>query len=144
MILVQQEDFHGSIVERLTTVIQSRFELDAPPGGDEFMSPGMPDLPLYVHPHRRLRFDDDDVVAQFARQIHGVRPALVIVDPLYSAVSTEAYMAQAMEKMFVIKTLRDTYDTSFVVAHHTRKSEQGGRMDAWGTQFLNAFLETGW
>jgi hypothetical protein len=144
VMLVQQEDYHGSIVERIGTVIKTRFDLEHPGGSEDFLLPGVPNIPIYVHPHRRLRFDDDDVLSQFTRRVHDLKPKLVIIDPLYSAVSTDDYMTRAAEELFVLKSLRDVYGTSFVVAHHTRKGEQGGRMDAWGTQFLNAFLETGW
>ena len=49
--------------------------------------------------------------------------------------------------MMVLKTWRDRYGCSFLIAHHSRKNidpDSTAREDSWGSQFLNAFLEAGW
>lgn len=49
--------------------------------------------------------------------------------------------------MMVLKTWRDKYGCSFVIAHHSKKNldpDSTAREDSWGSQFLNAFLEAGW
>ena len=61
-------------------------------------------------------------------QIKAVRPKLVVLDPLYSAGSTEDYMARTAEQMFVFKRWRDTYNCSFLVVHHTKKNTEVGIM----------------
>ena len=142
VLVIQQEDFHGQVAERLATILFSKLGIE-PSEGTELTLP--PDVPIHVHPDRRLRFDDEVVVDAFSRVVERIRPALVIIDPLYSAVSTEGFMAQGAEQLFVLKHLRDKYDTTFFVAHHTKKSATGiERQDLWGSQFLNAFLESGW
>lgn len=146
VLLIQQEDFHGQIAERLAVIAMGKYKLDPATGeGDNFDSPLVPELPIYVHPDRRLRFSDANVLDGLEDKIKTIRPRLVIIDPLYSAADMDDYGTKSAGDMFVLKTLRDKYKTSFFIAHHTRKSsESWDRQDMWGSQFLNAFLETGW
>jgi hypothetical protein len=152
--LVQQEDFHGQIAERLATVTVAKFNA-APPAkheqGDDFQVQLPPDLPIFIHTERRLRFGDPEIMGALRKRIAEIKPRLVIIDPLYSAGSTEDFMAKTAEQMFILKRLRDEFGCSFVVVHHTKKGsdeEKEGaapkRESIWGSQFLNAFLETGW
>lgn len=108
----------------------------------------MPDLPIYVHPSRMLRFDDERVLGEMERQIEAIRPRAVLIDPLYSTTSSvDGYMADLANQMMVLKTWRDRYGCSFLIAHHSRKNidpDSTAREDSWGSQFLNAFLEAGW
>jgi hypothetical protein len=108
----------------------------------------MPDLPIYVHPDRQLRFDNKQVIEEMERQIATVRPKVVLIDPLYSTTNTtDNYMADLANRMMVLKTWRDKYGCSFVIAHHSKKNldpDSTAREDSWGSQFLNAFLEAGW
>lgn len=146
VIIVQQEDFHGQVADRIGTITLAKsggkpgqsendFHADLPPSG----------LPIYLHTERLLRFDNLDILGSLERTIATLRPRLVIIDPLYSAASTEDYMAKSVGNMMVLKTLRDKYGTSFMLVHHTKKSaEDWDRQNMWGSQFLNAFLETGW
>ena len=141
VMIIQQEDFHGQTVERLSLITHNRLGIKA--DGELVDLP--PNLPIYVHPDRKLRFDDAKVVESLRRQIEKIRPKLVIIDPLYSTVDADDYMKAAAGQMFALKDIRDKYGTSFVIAHHTKKG--GGdseREQAWGSQFLNAFLESGW
>ncbi|KKL88758.1 hypothetical protein LCGC14_1921460, partial [marine sediment metagenome] len=69
------------------------------------------------------------------------------VDPLNVASDvSEDFGADTAEQLRVFKDLRDTYGTSFLVAHHTNKSgaELMVRGAAWGSVFIDAWLETGW
>ena len=146
VIIIQQEDHHGQLVERLATIIHSRYPMgDGSPNiNDEFNAGLPPDLPIYFHPDRMLRFDKPEVVTAFAKQIAALKPALVIIDPLYSVGGTDDYLAKTAENMFVLKQMRDRFGCSFLVSHHAKKGATGGREGMWGSQFLNAFLETGW
>lgn len=149
VVLVQQEDHHASIVDRVSSIVWSRFGLVDLDAGEEFSTMLPPTIPIHVHPNRALRFDDADVVAAFATTLRRIKPTLVIIDPLYTAVSSDNYMVEAAERMLVLKALRDELGTTFMIAHHTRKTGSYAdvtteRTDAWGSQFLNAFLETGW
>lgn len=150
VVIVQQEDHHAAIVSRVNTIVWSKYDMRPVTNtSDEFEFPSPPQLPIYVHSNRALRFDDADVVASFVRSMRKIKPKMVFIDPLYTAVSSDNYMAEAAERMLVLKALRDELGTTFVMAHHTKKSGSTSdittdRMDAWGSQFLNAFLETGW
>lgn len=143
--LIQQEDFHGQIAERLAVVARSRLGLDFSDDNDEFTISAPPELPIYVHPDRRLRLDNKEILDSLEEQVAKIKPKLIMLDPLYSAGSTEDYMAKTAEQLFFFKLLRDKYKCTTVVAHHRKKSaDNNEREGAWGSQFLNAFLETGW
>lgn len=149
VMLVQQEDYHGQTAERLAVIMKSRFNIGIQPAIEDrvddvcFNTP--PNLPIYVHLDRKLRFDDTKAMKGLADAVEKIRPALIILDPLYSAAATDDYMAKtASGNMFLLKDLRDEFGCSFLVAHHTKKAEDATRQRLWGSQFLNAFLETGW
>lgn len=148
VLLIQQEDYHGQIAERLAVITAAKFNLkwEFDPQSEDFCVPHAPDMPVFFHPDRMLKFDNKEILNQLEQQIALIRPKLVILDPLYSAGSTDDYMAKTAEQMFVFKRMRDKYNCSFLVVHHTKKSLEGSstREGAWGSQFLNAFLETGW
>jgi DNA-binding transcriptional ArsR family regulator len=116
--------------------------------GTTWRVPSMPDLPIYVHPSRMLRFDNPKVLEEMERQIAEIRPRVVLIDPLYSVTAqVDNYMADLANQMMVLKTWRDRYGCSFVLAHHSKKNvdpDSTAREDSWGSQFLNAFLEAGW
>jgi hypothetical protein len=145
VILVQQEDYHGSTVDRLSVICQERFDLGAKSEGDIITLNTAPEIPIYVHTERRLKFEDKEVMKAFTKQIETLRPKMVVIDPFYSVTSTDDYMTKAAESLLFLKSLRDEYGTSFVICHHTKKSgDDKGRDRLWGSQFLNAALETGW
>jgi hypothetical protein len=150
VIVVQQEDFHGQVAERLGVITHHMFGmLSQPeqPSPRRFEIQLPPTLPLHLHPDRRLRFDDTVVLDELEKKIERIRPRLVIIDPLYSAGNTDDYMARTVQSMFRLKEIRDRHDCSFLLSHHTKKNTTEGstdRGDLWGSQFLNAFLETGW
>lgn len=150
VIVIQQEDYHGQLAERIGTIINSRLgrvisDRDTVGGLDFELSP-ISQLPIYLHPDRRLRFNDPVVLEALERRIDEIQPRLVIIDPLYSTGDTDDYMAKTVQSMFKLKNLRDQYGCSFLIAHHTKKTAGEGmeREGAWGSQFINAFLETGW
>ncbi len=147
VILIQQEDSHAGITERLGVVIESKLGLNPTINGEEYSMPILPDLPIYVHPDRMLKFSDKKVMSDLESMVKELKPALVIIDPLYSATSMENYMADSTTDMFQLKRLRDKYGCSFIIAHHSKKNindDSLAREDGWGSQFLNAFLEAGW
>lgn len=147
VILIQQEDSHAGITERLGVVIESKLGLSPSMVGEEYSIPILPDLPIYVHPDRMLKFNDKKVMADLEKLVKELKPALIVIDPLYSATSMDNYMADSTTDMFQLKRLRDKYGCSVVIAHHSKKNIEEGstlREDGWGSQFLNAFLEAGW
>jgi len=146
VLLIQQEDFHGDIAQRLAIILQSRLDLRAEVTEDDrFEVTVPPEIPIYIHPDRNLRFADQVVMDALELRIRELRPALVILDPLYSAAMTDDYMTKSAEQMLRLKIIRDRYGCSFLVAHHTTKyADNMERSRLWGSQFLNALLETGW
>ena len=147
VLVIQQEDSHDGLTDRLALITEQKLGATADFGGNEWQMPIIPDIPVYVHPSRQLRFDNEKVLAELEAQISALRPRVVMIDPLYSATTVDNYMAASAEQMMCLKTWRDKYGCSFVIAHHSKKNvdpESTAREDSWGSQFLNAFLEAGW
>lgn len=147
-LIIQQEDSHSGLTDRLTLIVEQKLGLNANIDGETWQIPSIPDLPIYVHPSRMLRFDNKKVIEELERQIEIIKPKVIMIDPLYSTtVSTDNYMSNLANQMMVLKAWRDKYGCSFVIAHHSKKNldpDSTAREDSWGSQFLNAFLEAGW
>lgn len=146
--IIQQEDSHGGLTERLALIAEQKMGMAANLGNEVWQIPCIPDLPIYIHPSRMLRFDNDKVLKELEEQIKTIKPRVILIDPLYSTTSgVDNYMADLANQMMVLKTWRDKYGCSFVLAHHSKKNldpDSTAREDSWGSQFLNAFLEAGW
>lgn len=145
--IIQQEDSHEGLTDRLALIVEQKLKMTASIDSDTWQVPSMPDLPIYVHPSRMLRFDNKKVLEELEAQIAEIRPKVIMIDPLYSTTSVDNYMAASAEQMMILKTWRDKYGCSFVIAHHSKKNvdpDSTAREDSWGSQFLNAFLEAGW
>lgn len=147
-LIIQQEDSHTGLTDRLALIVEQKLGMTANIDGDVWQVPSMPDLPIYVHPSRKLRFDNKKVVEELEKQIEILKPKVIMIDPLYSTTSgVDNYMADLANQMMVLKTWRDKYGCSFLIAHHSKKNldpDSTAREDSWGSQFLNAFLEAGW
>lgn len=145
--IIQQEDSHTGLTDRLALIAEQKLGAVPVLNEGEWQVPFMPDLPIYVHPSRMLRFDNPKVLEELEEQIKTIKPRVIMIDPLYSTTSVDNYMSATAEQMMVLKTWRDKYGCSFVVAHHSKKNvdpDSTAREDSWGSQFLNAFLEAGW
>lgn len=146
--IIQQEDSHGGLTERLALIAEQKMGMAANLGNETWQIPCIPDLPIYIHPSRMLRFDNDKVLKELEEQIKTIKPRVILIDPLYSTTSgVDNYMADLANQMMILKTWRDKYGCSFVLAHHSKKNldpDSTAREDSWGSQFLNAFLEAGW
>jgi hypothetical protein len=147
-LIIQQEDSHTGLTDRLALIVEQKLGMNANVDGDVWQVPSMPDLPIYVHPSRKLRFDNPKVLEELEKQIEAIKPKVIMIDPLYSTTgSADNYMADLANKMMVLKTWRDKYGCSFLISHHSKKNldpDSTAREDSWGSQFLNAFLEAGW
>lgn len=147
-LIIQQEDSHSGLTDRLSLIVEQKMGLRTNIDSDTWEIPTLPDLPIYVHPSRMLRFDDKKVLEELEKQIEIIKPKVIMIDPLYSTTKgADNYMADLAGKMMVLKEWRDKYGCSFVIAHHSRKNldpDSTAREDSWGSQFLNAFLEAGW
>lgn len=147
-LIIQQEDSHSGLTDRLALIVEQKLGATANIEGDTWQIPTMPDLPIYIHPSRMLRFDNPKVIEELEKQIEIIKPKVVLIDPLYSTTAgTDKYMSDLASQMMVLKTWRDKYGCSFTIAHHSKKNldpDSTAREDSWGSQFLNAFLEAGW
>ena len=147
-LIIQQEDSHSGLTDRLALIVEQKLNALPKLGDDEWTVPAIPDIPIYVHPDRQLRFDNPKVLEEMEKQIAILKPRVIMIDPLYSTTaSTDNYMADLANRMMVLKTWRDKYGCSFLIAHHSKKNldpDSTAREDSWGSQFLNAFLEAGW
>lgn len=147
-LIIQQEDSHSGLTDRLALIVEQKLNALPKLGDNEWTVPAMPDLPIYVHPDRQLRFGNKKVLEEMEQQIATIRPRVIMIDPLYSTTdSTDNYMADLANRMMILKTWRDKYGCSFLIAHHSKKNldpDSTAREDSWGSQFLNAFLEAGW
>lgn len=147
VIMIQQEDSPGDIVDRISTMHFAKAGIAKPrmlkDGTVVVEFPN--DIPIFFHEAARLRFDDPTVMEQLRKQIETIKPVAVFIDPLYSAASAEGFMADSVQKMIPLKQWRTDYKTSFVLAHHTNKSgtTTRTRQRVWGSQLLNGFLEMG-
>lgn len=150
VMIIQQEDSHGGLTERMSLIEESKFNALPKIGEleeDENLIAETPDLDIYIHPNRQLNFGNKQVLEDLEEQIKEIKPLLVIIDPLYSATTADNFMSGAAEQMLILKRWRDQYGTSFLIAHHSKKNLEPGstaREDLWGSQFLNAFSEGGW
>ena len=147
-LIIQQEDSHSGLTDRLALIVEQKLGLNANIEGENWQVPSIPDLPIYIHPSRMLRFDNKKVIEELEKQIEVIKPKVIMIDPLYSTTSsTDNYMSDLANQMMVLKAWRDKYGCSFVIAHHSKKNldpDSTAREDSWGSQFLNAFLEAGW
>jgi DNA-binding transcriptional ArsR family regulator len=147
-LIIQQEDSHAGLTDRLALIVEQKLNALPKIGEGEWSVPSMPDIPIYVHPDRQLRFDSPKVLEEMEKQIAVLKPKVIMIDPLYSTTSsTDNYMADLANRMMILKTWRDKFGCSFLIAHHSKKNldpDSTAREDSWGSQFLNAFLEAGW
>lgn len=145
VLVVQQEDFAGQTADRNALVLMSKFGLKPPTFNKGVLDfPVVPDVPVYYHPERRLKFRDKEVVGRLEEFVAKVRPKLMIVDPFYMASDLDEYGLKCIPDLEVLKDWRDEYGLSTLIVHHTRKAAAFGRKEAWGTGFLDAFSETLW
>lgn len=145
VLIIQQEDSKQIIRQRLKTIYTAMVgELQIDEGEDTFsLNLIIPNVDIYTL-DETLRFDNPASMAKL-RDVIALRGyKLVMLDPLYSAADSEGYMAKDAQRMVEFKRLRDQFETSFMMLHHTKKQTEGvNRLDAWGSQFLNAWIETG-
>lgn len=160
VLLLQQEDPKAEISKRMSIIHFSKLWQDLPiyessRNGANGPAAGilrtLPDLPLYLSTANTFSLLSQPSLRALERNIQDLKPVLVILDPLYTAGAVDDYLANTAKRMSILKALRDHYGCSFVIVHHTKKAARedrgkttANREDVWGSQFLNAALETGW
>lgn len=148
--IFQQEDALTDVAERTGSIVFSKLGIEPPRFEDDYIvidtiEPS--ELPILYHEQRKLRFDDDAVMDALEAWCERERPVAVILDPLYSAVdmANDEHMAKATRKMMRLKDIRDRLGTTFIIVHHASKGMTSwDREKVWGSQFVNAFIETSW
>jgi hypothetical protein len=145
VLVLQQEDAYEEIAVRFMRIWNTRREnrgllIDEQDAMLFERGDALP--PVYLSTSRGFKADRDHLRA-LERVIKRLRPRLVVIDPLYSITTTDDFMRSAATDLFPLKTLRDVYGCSFLVVAHTAKHAGPGREALWGSQFLNAFIETG-
>jgi len=143
-IVIQQEDFLGQTAARLSQVLEHRLPSLGFSDGVSIRDPALMDVPLYVHTDRVFTFTDKRVLDETYDLLCKLRPKFMFIDPLYQVVTVDEYMTKAVKDMDVLKQWRDEFGCTFMIVHHTTKTEDWGRMKAWGSQFINAFVESLW
>jgi len=148
VLIIQQEDPWNMLLSRLDRMFEQEepsengkiYELDC-----RFESVA-DSMPVYWYTDRKFWLSDKKVMTELEEWVARNRPQVVIIDPLYTAAETKDYMAEGAQRMIELKRMRDKYQCSFVVAHHTTVagSVTNTRAAIWGSQFLNAWLEFGW
>lgn len=156
VIFANLEDPHNLVSRRVTAIMVQRFNpvldvFDEGTESEEYALSGLPDIPIYFHTNATLTLGDQgESMAALRAAVEKMRPRLLVIDPMYALVaSLDNYMADAVKKLRPFKDWREAYGLSTVLVHHKRKSAgQNGdnfsRLDAWGSQLLNAFLGFGW
>jgi hypothetical protein len=148
VLVIQQEDDYGDMARRFGRIFAAR-QPGGPVGdggGDDMVSEHMAVSqlpPVHIVTERGFTLGIDNL-RRLEDKIREVRPRVIVIDPLYSITSAEDFMMRAAKDMMPLKRLRDAYDCAFVIAAHTKKGAELSREGLWGSQFLNAFLETGW
>lgn len=148
VLVIQQEDDYGDMARRFSRIFAARQPGGRPGSGDsddvvsEHLAVSqLP--PVHIVTERGFTLGIENL-RRLEDKIRAVRPRVVVIDPLYSITSADDFMMRAAKDMMPLKRLRDAYECGFLIAAHTKKGADLGREGLWGSQFLNAFLETGW
>ena len=151
VIFIQQEDPWGMLQGRLSRMFNQSVPTDSGEDDSSYeldcrFTQELDNMPIYWYTGRQLNFSDKDILIKMEQKIAEIKPRIVMIDPLYTAADAKDYMAEGAQRMTALKLMRDTYNCSFIIAHHTTVAGGSGtdRSGIWGSQFLNAWLEFGW
>lgn len=149
VLVIQQEDDYADMARRFSRIFAARqagrpreeSNADADTITGHLAVSDLP--PVHIVTERGFTLGLDNL-RRLEDKVRQIRPRVVVIDPLYSITSADDFMMKAAKDMMPLKRLRDSYDCGFLIAAHTKKGADMGREGLWGSQFLNAFLETGW
>lgn len=152
VLVVQQEDFEGLTAMRLRTILaekmRGKVDWHVNPDGSWYCDLEYFDrrdrIDIYVD--NMLSLEDDASIEGLRRKIEQTRPSLITIDPFYMfAGSPGDFFAEAARKFRPLKRMRTEYGSSFLIAHHTKKGDQGDKREKiWGSQLLNGVIEGAW
>lgn len=146
VLFIQQEDPESLLAARLAALGVSKCYTDADPEG--FFRKPDASTPLYLWTDGQFKFSHQPSRDLLVERLRTIRPVLVILDPLYTACAPGQFFVEMPNHITWLKKLRRDYGCTFLLAHHTKKhnAEAGdlGREQMWGSNLMNAALETGW
>lgn len=146
VLIVQQEDNFTMLLDRMARMMGIG-EIREDRNGVIRVGEWKHELP-YFSEDRTLHVENTIGMGDLEKFVQKERPQLVAIDPMFSFVPlADDFGVRAAQLINgKIKRLRDDYGVSFLLVHHTRKgSEEGRKRDSlWGSQLLNATLETAW
>ena len=149
VLIIQQEDQPGKLTQRIQAIYSAHIRR----AGNSmkawmddhgvFHMLSVHDLPgqIYMLPGSDFRFDREGALERLEQTIVDHDIKLVLIDPLYKLGDSEKYFAEFTEYFSKLKEIRNRRNVTFIIAHHTKKSNEGGRGAAWGSTFLDASSE---
>jgi len=150
VILVQEEDPHSVLQERLKLVAKQKGML---PSADWYPSDHRlrvhyPDYPFHIINLQGFSLSSVEKVAQVRQLIAEVDPAMVILDPLIQMLgSIDEYRATEVSGLLqTVKFWREEFGCSVAIVHHWNKGkveegERGGQ-HMYGSFAFHAWLES--
>lgn len=150
VLLIQQEDYLPDTMDRFARLMHigaawSDGETDTVPIWEH-------KLPLWTD-DRLMRLDNRDAMDDLERIIQKYDVRLVQIDPFgtFAPLGEDFGTEAGVMINQLLKPLRDRYNTSFLMNHHTSRGgmqseTKGGRKrdSMWGSNILSGALETGW
>jgi len=155
VLYVQAEDPPAVLADRLGALALAKLRRNRPFVGGEHIDPEELDTPVVDRPPAVTLSSGEGLNlkasgrANLRAQVERLRPALVILDPLYAfAGALDGYYSEVPGFMAFLKQLRAEYGTSFLIAHHTKKMNKevgdAGREQTWGSNLMSAASEVDW
>lgn len=151
VLIVQQEDYAGQTAERLAVILNSMYKIISVTTKYRIALTFPPELPIYIHTEAELRADDLDSMDRLENLIIQYGIKYVSIDPFYTFASLSNYGLDAVAYLLRLKKMRDKYNCSFSIVHHTAKKDKKvkgdittDREEGWGSQLINGYTESGW
>lgn len=150
VVYLNLEDSHPDTVKRFTCITRSRFSVSFDTmQSEDFFTESLPNLPIYFHPSSSFQLGSDEAAKNLEEVIEKLKPRALMIDPLYQVVpNLDDYMVSAVKHLKILKEWREKYDLTTIIVHHRKKAQNErdpfARMDAWGSQLINAFLGFGY
>jgi len=155
VLLVQEEDPRIVLARRLGRILESRgFDAGgykksgAKIKGDHLTLSVSDPIPLHIVNASGFNLQATEYIEWLEETISNIQPRLVILDPLLVMMGdADEYKAGEVVKLLrPIKLLRDRYNCSFCIVHHThRLSDKGGQRKGeqlYGSMAFHAWLES--
>jgi hypothetical protein len=147
VLFIQQEDPRSLLAFRLGLLKGAKEDASVGANALEFraLEEGPP---VFLVTDGGFNFGNVDARKRLVQRVAALRPALVILDPLYTACPAGQFFMEMPTHLQWLRRLRDEFGCAFLLAHHTKKvnADTGdlGREQMWGSNLMNAAIESGW